>query len=104
MSYVYFALTDYERGRAVKIGFTRLHPYDRCHALQLGCPSEIDCIAYAPGDASDERRLHDRFADFAIHREWFRFEGELAAYIFGLNDRSEKFQPAPSLYPLPMHS
>lgn len=67
----------------VKIGFTSRSVEERIVSLQTGCPEPIAVYATLRGSLSFERHLHDRFKSFHTQGEWFRREGELAAWIDG---------------------
>jgi len=51
--------------------------------LQTGIPEHLTVHDTIPEVHSRdlERRLHERFRDYRLHGEWFRREGELAAWI-----------------------
>lgn len=66
--------------REVKIGSA----YDvgsRFSSLKTSSPDDLRLIASIAGDHKTESELHKRFEQFWIRREWFRLEGELAAFI-----------------------
>lgn len=79
LGWVYF-LACHETGR-IKIGFTKGDPIERLKNLQTGCSTELALIAQHPGTPETERRLHERFKDCRLHREWFQITDELRAYI-----------------------
>lgn len=64
----------------VKIGFTRSLS-TRLETLAMGLPECPVLLLSKPGNVREERRLHAKFQAYRTHREWFRLEGELAAYI-----------------------
>lgn len=70
--YVYFLRC----GRRVKIGFSG-DPLARLLSLQTGLPGIIDAFVFVPAFASDERRLHRKFAFHRKAREWFAFTPDL---------------------------
>lgn len=83
MSWVYFITTaDADR---VKIGFTKNSPSARLRELQTGSPQELCIIATEPGSICNERALHDRFADYRLHGEWFAMCAEIGAHIREVN-------------------
>lgn len=76
--HVYFI----QRGkkREVKIGSA----YDvgsRFSSLKTSSPDDLRLIGSVAGDAKTEDELHKRFEKYWIRREWFRLEGDLAAFI-----------------------
>jgi hypothetical protein len=69
-------------GGFVKIGTTSdLHV--RFRALVAMNPHDVEMVAALAGGQSVERALHQRFAAYRHRDEWFREEGELAAWIAG---------------------
>ncbi len=80
--FVYFALAkDFD---AVKIGHTS-NVEGRMQSLQTGCPCEIELLFAVPGDRNDERGLHQKFAKYRIHGEWFHDVGPIRLEIQELN-------------------
>lgn len=75
-SKVYFA----RAGQRVKIGKAK-NVQARLATLQTGCPDKIELIMTIPGDHALERELHHQFSHLREHGEWFRHEGELAAFL-----------------------
>lgn len=67
----------------VKIGYST-KPKARLRELQTGSRAALRLIATTPGTYADERDLHTRFSMYRSHGEWFRFKGELRAYVEGL--------------------
>jgi hypothetical protein len=56
---------------AIKIGFaTTVHK--RVAALQNACPVPLKILARTRGDMALEREYHRRFAEHALHGEWFK--------------------------------
>lgn len=74
MSRVYFI----QDGDAIKIGIG-LDPDRRMKDLQAGNPRKLSLIGSYIG--TDELALHKKFAEYRIHREWFRDNSELRALI-----------------------
>jgi excisionase family DNA binding protein len=74
---VYFA--EDTRGR-IKIGFS-LHPNQRRHELAKGGVGRVRILAAIPGDKRVELMMHMRFAEQHEAAEWFRCEGDLAAFV-----------------------
>lgn len=75
----------------IKIGCSE-NPWRRQSAIDLSSPHPVRLIAKWPGSHEEERELHKRFRDLGIHREWYRNEGELTAFVdgtrgLGLNDK-----------------
>lgn len=69
-------------GPYVKIGFTADHFQRRLRALHGGFPEQLTTYATIPNGTRElERALHTRFAAHRLQYEWFRYEGELAAWI-----------------------
>ncbi len=78
-SVVYF-ISD---GQRVKIGVTRDLP-GRLKKLQTGNPLPLTVVKTVIGDQTEEYDLHQRFATYRLHGEWFRREGALADYLVGI--------------------
>jgi len=56
----------------IKIGWTSTgNPWGRCAALQTGSPEELEVVGFFVGPQSEERRLHEKFAEHRIRGEWF---------------------------------
>ena len=66
---------------AVKIGYTAQPVAQRLFQLQAASPHKLALLAAFPGEKSDERKLHAAYAQYRIHREWFRMEGLLAEVV-----------------------
>jgi hypothetical protein len=65
----------------VKIGVTQI-PAVRMRAMQTNSPDRLSLIGTLEDRTGAlERDLHARFAKHRSHGEWFRHEGELAAFI-----------------------
>ncbi|MDE2020540.1 MAG: GIY-YIG nuclease family protein [Patescibacteria group bacterium] len=75
---VYFALAP-ESGR-LKIGVAR-NPAARFASLCSSSPEPLKLLAILEGDETLERELHARFSEYRTHREWFRYEGKLRAFV-----------------------
>jgi hypothetical protein len=67
-------------GSFVKIGMAA-DIADRLRALEAANPHELDVLKVLAGGRQVERSLHVRFAAYRHRGEWFRLEGELAAWI-----------------------
>ncbi|MFJ2923341.1 GIY-YIG nuclease family protein [Streptomyces sp. NPDC087307] len=59
----------------VKLG-TTTQLSKRLRALQLSSPVSLEVLWSAPGDRGTETALHQRFAPFRRHGEWFDFGDE----------------------------
>jgi hypothetical protein len=79
IGYVYF-IAD-QQGR-VKIGKSRHWPTLRMKTLKAGNADRLRIVAVAPG-MDREREFQRRFIAHHIEGEWFKIEGDLAAYIEG---------------------
>lgn len=75
---VYF-IKNGVQGR-VKIGFSGSHNL-RLSTLQVSTPDTLTLLATIPGTVKTERRLQKRFASYKIRGEWYRLEGEVAAFL-----------------------
>ena len=67
-------------GSHVKIGFTT-EINNRLYDLRKGVPEPLIVVSVRGGTRKDEAALHRRFAKYRSNGEWFRREGELAAWI-----------------------
>jgi hypothetical protein len=68
-------------GGAVKIGFTA-DLEGRIAALQTGCKSRLELLAVIRGGTrSTEKLLHEFFAPYRLHGEWFARKKHLHAFI-----------------------
>jgi hypothetical protein len=70
--------------KTVKIGFST-DVNQRLDSLQGGSPDELKVIGCWLGDVTDEKKIHSRFADCRLHREWFRPTDELLSLVAALN-------------------
>jgi hypothetical protein len=64
----------------IKIGYSRW-PESRAEAICRLSPSPVRLIAKWPGQMRDELSIHDKLASYRSHNEWFRIEGEAAAFV-----------------------
>jgi hypothetical protein len=64
-----------------KIGYTDHWPAYRYAAIQTGSPEKLVVFGESFGTRQDEADLHRRFGGLRTYGEWFRCEGELAAWI-----------------------
>ncbi|WP_187278259.1 GIY-YIG nuclease family protein [Methylobacterium sp. WL7] len=69
-------------GPFVKIGMA-VDVETRFRTLLASNPFDLEMVAILPGGRAVERALHLRFAAYKHRDEWFREEGELAAWIAG---------------------
>lgn len=89
-SVVYFA----ERDGFVKIG-TTIKLRDRLNAISKGsCTIDgmtvgpVTCLATVPGDRTNEKFFHRKFAHLRVAGEWFLLDDDLWAFINGLKGRA----------------
>jgi hypothetical protein len=79
---VYFIRETGDDGH-IKIGTTAGSPHVRLRALQTANPRPLELLGAIPGDASVERKLHERFSHLRLAGEWFRSSQELTSFIDG---------------------
>ena len=75
---IYF-IADSQRSM-IKIGIAR-DPDARFRDLQNSSPIALALLGSMPGDRTHEAELHQRFSDFRLHGEWFKFAPEILAYL-----------------------
>lgn len=92
MSRTYIYLIESEIGR-VKIGVSH-SPRARLASIEPISPVLCRLIACWPGVKDDETALHKRFEAQRSHREWFRIEGDLAAFVEAHRGRGVETVPA----------
>ena len=84
-SYVYF-IKPVGMDGPIKIGVST-NPASRLDMLATWSPVPLELVAVIPGDAELERNIHECFADYHSHREWFaagpRLASALAAIVSG---------------------
>jgi hypothetical protein len=78
---IYF-VRDTATGR-VKIGYSA-DPWSRMVKMQADCPGELVLVGIIDGDRAVEADVHRRFGAHRERGEWFRAEGELAAFLVDL--------------------
>lgn len=76
VSGVYFVAAD----RLVKIGRAN-SVARRLNGAKAFTPHELHLLAVLPGDGSQERQIHERFAHLRAHGEWFSLTRELLRFI-----------------------
>lgn len=74
-----------EVGR-VKIGYAT-DAISRFRKICSDCCCEVILCAVIDGDLDREADLHSRFSDYRENGEWFRFEGEIVAFVEGLGQQ-----------------
>lgn len=79
--YVY--LIKNEQTQNVKIGYSA-NPKRRLKDLQTSTDCELKLIACIKGDIALEQALHQKFKDFHIRNEWFKFSDSIAD-VFNLH-------------------
>jgi hypothetical protein len=77
--YVYFVKPIGADG-PIKIGHSTV-PQERLMALSVWSPWPLELVGTFPGGSSEERALHQAFADLHTHREWFRTSPRLREVI-----------------------
>lgn len=77
MTFVYLIETALGQ---IKIGCSH-DPEQRLKTFAANSPCPIRLIARWPGQQADERALHKRFIAQRWHNEWFRYEGDLVAFV-----------------------
>lgn len=68
-SFVYFIKPMFMDG-PIKIGVSEC-PQKRIESLAVWSPFQLEIVAQAPGELSDEQFIHSCFADVHSHKEWF---------------------------------
>lgn len=76
--YIYFI--QGKPGTPVKIGLTAKIK-GRLSALSTGHYENLNVLALISGGYSDEKKLHNRFTEYRLRGEWFKYEGRLKAFI-----------------------
>lgn len=65
----------------VKIGLTD-NLKKRLGQLRSGSPSTLRLLLVLPGDTQEEAYYHERFAQYRIHGEWFKYGLKLQLFIW----------------------
>lgn len=61
----------------LKIGFSENSVQARLAAFQVSCAHRLEIIKTKKGDLQDERELLEKFKEFNIRREWFRWDNSI---------------------------
>jgi hypothetical protein len=64
----------------VKIGYSH-QPRVRLQTMAGTSVCPLRLIAQWPGGSAEEKALHERFANYRLHGEWFQISGALAAFV-----------------------
>ena len=81
--FIYFIQEDARN--SIKIGFTSGNPRDRLRHLSTPIGPRLEIIGVQIGTLALETKLHKRFRNLRIGREWFRPEPSLLYYISKLD-------------------
>jgi len=76
--YVYFIQCDVTK--RVKIGLS-MDPKDRLKKMQAMCPTELSIIYQVKTRSEMEEVLHERFAKYRLHGEWFEYGEEIKQFV-----------------------
>jgi hypothetical protein len=60
-----------ESGGPIKIGYAT-DVYSRLKTLQTGHPDNLKILCAMPGNYDDEKKYHQKFAEYRIRGEWFK--------------------------------
>jgi hypothetical protein len=80
----------------IKLGYTSSYSRNtRLKELQIGCPHELEVIAFADGTEVDEAAFHAILTDAGLHvrGEWFKWGLEAHKVVDAL-----KAMPEPSIF------
>ncbi len=72
-------------GYRVKIGFTK-NLAQRLHSLKTANHRPIELLASWPAPQSDEKALHERFADLRVSGEWFALRKPIKEWLYDVHD------------------
>lgn len=72
-------------GGLVKIGFSA-DPATRCNKIKADSPLPVRMMGVVQGGEADEAALHQRFASYRSHGEWFLLKGAVAEWVCTLDD------------------
>jgi|ERR1043166_932612 hypothetical protein len=93
-----------QTGGPIKIGWSS-DIKQRLDALQPGCPYPLNVLLCVRGSFADEQLLHQKFARFRLHGEWFEAAEEVLKYILSVRSkRCFQGQPPPEITPFPLRS
>lgn len=67
----------------IKIGWSN-NPAKRLSKIQSDAPRKCELVGSIPETREHEKSLHLRFSAFRERGEWFREEGDVAAFVAGL--------------------
>jgi hypothetical protein len=88
---IYF--TQDKQTKAIKIGYSK-NPIKRRASLQSSTPGELVLLGTIHGGLEHERGLHDDFAEYRVHGEWFK--GEILPEVMEIIARYPADGPPPS--------
>lgn len=74
---VYFVV---QNNNQVKIGFSN-NIKQRIKTISTSSPFPIILLGYQEGTKADEKKLHFRFRQYHMQREWFQLSEEILDYI-----------------------
>lgn len=77
---IYFIQAATETG-PIKIGYTSRGVTERLNELQAHSPVRLAVLFTLEGDQDAEQQLHQRFALYRIHGEWFQASAEVMAFV-----------------------
>lgn len=77
-------------GEFVKLGYAT-NPWKRRLQIRLCNPYPCEMLGFSPGTLDDEKALHSKFAEYRHRGEWFRFEGPVAEFVSGLENRETRY-------------
>jgi hypothetical protein len=79
--FVYFIKADVGETSFVKIAFTTDDVKKRLRVLQLGSPVPLVLLGWVDAVRQLEVDLHNKYAEYHSHREWYYLSSELEAHI-----------------------
>lgn len=72
----------------VKIGHSD-HPRSRIIGVQTGCSGKLKCLVLAHGGWLEEQFLHEKFKEYRLSGEWFKYVPEIKKYVEENYDRDK---------------
>ncbi len=78
--FLYLAL--WQEGNLVKIGRS-FRPHGRLKSFRAQLGRNCLMIAKWPSEPCEEQKLHRRFKEYSVGKEWFRCEGALKEFVYG---------------------